>query len=59
MSDCCATKEQVSENSGSDLCPSCNVKGKNVKIITSKSSATETKKKKTTTMGIRKIVESD
>ncbi|KON70758.1 (2Fe-2S)-binding protein [Peribacillus butanolivorans] len=37
MSDCCATKEQVSENSGSDLCPSCNVKGKNVKIITLKS----------------------
>ncbi|MGE7768669.1 putative iron-sulfur cluster-binding metallochaperone [Peribacillus sp. NPDC096540] len=36
MSDCCS-KEQISENSGSDLCPSCNVKGKNVKIITLKS----------------------
>lgn len=37
MSDCCTTKEQVFENSRSELCPSCNVKGKRVKIITLKS----------------------
>lgn len=37
MSDCCITKEQVSERSGSELCLSCRVKGKKVKIITLKS----------------------
>lgn len=37
MSDCCTTKEQVSEKSDFELCPSCNVKGKKVKIITLKS----------------------
>ncbi|MFT8322137.1 MAG: (2Fe-2S)-binding protein [Bacillus sp. (in: firmicutes)] len=37
MSDCCTTKEQVSESIGSELCPSCHVKGKKVKIITLKS----------------------
>ncbi|MDM5188013.1 (2Fe-2S)-binding protein [Bacillus sp. DX4.1] len=37
MSDCCSVKEQVSENNGSELCPSCNIKGKRVKIITLKS----------------------
>lgn len=37
MYDCCTAKEQVSESSGSELCPSCNVKGKKVKIITLKS----------------------
>lgn len=37
MTDCCATNEQIVENSGSELCPSCNTKGKKVKIITLKS----------------------
>lgn len=37
MSDCCTIHEQVPESSGSELCPSCNVKGKTVKIITLKS----------------------
>ncbi|HWO77253.1 MAG TPA: (2Fe-2S)-binding protein [Bacillus sp. (in: firmicutes)] len=37
MSDCCSTKGQVSESSSNELCPSCNVKGKKVKIITLKS----------------------
>ncbi|MCM3598166.1 (2Fe-2S)-binding protein [Metabacillus idriensis] len=37
MSDCCTSKEKASDNSGSELCPSCNVKGKRVKIITLKS----------------------
>ena len=37
MSDCCTTKEQVSEINGSELCPYCNSKGKKVKIITLKS----------------------
>jgi hypothetical protein len=37
MSDCCTTKEQVSEKSGFELCSNCKVKGKTVKIITLKS----------------------
>lgn len=37
MADCCTSKEQISENNGSELCPSCNEKGKIVKIITLKS----------------------
>ncbi|WP_391115904.1 putative iron-sulfur cluster-binding metallochaperone [Psychrobacillus sp. L3] len=37
MTDCCATKETVIESSGSELCPSCNKKGKKLKIITLKS----------------------
>ncbi len=37
MSDCCTTKEQVSDSSSSEVCPSCNSKGKKVKIITIKS----------------------
>ncbi|MEK4485841.1 (2Fe-2S)-binding protein [Psychrobacillus sp. FSL H8-0484] len=37
MTDCCATKEQIIESNGSDLCPSCNNKGKKLKIITLKS----------------------
>ncbi|WP_047984331.1 putative iron-sulfur cluster-binding metallochaperone [Ornithinibacillus californiensis] len=37
MSDCCTPEEQVFVKSGSGLCPSCNTKGKKVKIITLKS----------------------
>lgn len=37
MSDCCTTKEQISETNDSWICPSCNVKGKKVKLITLKS----------------------
>lgn len=37
MSDCCTEKEKVSDSSGTEICPSCNVKGKKVKIITLKS----------------------
>ena len=37
MSDCCTKKEQISESNSSELCLSCNSKGKKVKIITLKS----------------------
>ncbi|MCH1627421.1 putative iron-sulfur cluster-binding metallochaperone [Ferdinandcohnia quinoae] len=37
MSDCCLTNEVVSENNVNEICPSCNMKGKKVKIITLKS----------------------
>ncbi|WP_026673761.1 putative iron-sulfur cluster-binding metallochaperone [Alkalihalobacterium bogoriense] len=38
MSDCCSTDvQEVSEKSGSGLCPACRGKGKKVKIITLKS----------------------
>jgi len=37
MADCCTTNEQIVESSGFELCPSCDTKGKKVKIITLKS----------------------
>ncbi|MED3652696.1 putative iron-sulfur cluster-binding metallochaperone [Heyndrickxia sporothermodurans] len=37
MADCCNTKEQGSEVSDSEICPSCKSKGRKVKIITLKS----------------------
>ena len=37
MTDCCTINEIIVENSESKLCPSCNIKGKEVKIITLKS----------------------
>ncbi|ADU28475.1 MULTISPECIES: putative iron-sulfur cluster-binding metallochaperone [Evansella] len=38
MSDCCSTNvQEVSEKSGSELCPACKEKGKKVKVITLKS----------------------
>jgi len=37
MSDCCASKEQNTENIDIESCPSCNTKGNKLKIITLKS----------------------
>ncbi|MFF2753057.1 (2Fe-2S)-binding protein [Psychrobacillus sp. NPDC058041] len=37
MTDCCATNEQIVGSGGTELCPSCDSKGKKVKIITLKS----------------------
>lgn len=37
MTDCCVTNEKNVESIRSELCPSCNTKGKKVKIITLKS----------------------
>ena len=37
MTDCCASKEQNTESNDTEFCPSCNTKGKKLKIITLKS----------------------
>lgn len=37
MTDCCASKEQITESNDTEFCPSCNTKGKKLKIITLKS----------------------